>query len=175
MTNIQNRIEQEYKNITIPNGITYGGLLFAFIGIYLVIKNEIILAILFLTLTDVFDLADGYIAKKFNMHSPIGADLDTLVDIIAFVIPPFIIALIYDNQLLLIASVFMVGCGVYQLARFNVEKTIAIGYRKGISISPPAHLILYGNFIQRSPHLFITNVCNFRFADGISYTNKEKT
>ena len=132
--------QKKFPNATIPNAITFGGLLFAFIGIYLLLKDQILIAIIFLTLTDVWDVLDGYIARKFKMFSPIGADLDSLVDVIAFVVPPFIIAIIFDNNILLIASVFMAGCGIYRLARFNVEKTIS-GYRKGVSISPPPQLI----------------------------------
>ena len=150
MTNTQFNSEKGFKNLTIPNCITYGGLLFALIGIYLLINNQIILAIIFLTLTDVFDIADGYIARKFKMFSPIGGDLDSLVDVIAFAVPPFIIALIFGSNLLIASSVFMVGCGIYRLARFNVEKTVS-GYRKGVSISPPVHLIYTAILINIVP------------------------
>ena len=138
--NMQLNAEKKFENLTIPNCITYGGLLFALIGIYLLVRNQIILAIIFLTLTDVFDMLDGYVARKFNMKSPIGSDLDSLVDIVAFVIPPFIIALIFDINILIIASVFMVGCGVYRLARFNTEKKVS-GYVKGLVASLPPHFI----------------------------------
>jgi len=140
MNDTQVTIGKRFKNLTIPNVITYSGLLFALIGIYLLIKNQIILAIIFLTLTDVFDIADGYIARKFKMFSPIGADLDSLVDVMAFVVPPFIIALIFDSPILIMASVFMAGCGIYRLARFNIEKKVP-GYRRGLTASLPPHFI----------------------------------
>ncbi len=133
-------INKRFPNATIPNVITFGGLLFALIGIYLILNDQIIIAIIFLTITDVFDIADGYVARKFKMFSPLGTDLDSLVDVMAFIAPPFIIAIVFDNNILLISSVFMAGCGIYRLARFNAEKT-ASGYRKGVSISPPSHLI----------------------------------
>ena len=44
----------------------------------------------------------------------------------------------------------MVGCGIYRLARFHVGKTIS-GYRKGVSISPPAHLIYTAILISIVP------------------------
>jgi len=132
--------QKKFPNATIPNAITFGGLLFALVGIYLLLNDQIVIAIIFLTLSDLWDILDGYIARKFKMFSPIGADIDSLVDVIAFVIPPFIIALIFGGTILFVSAIFMVGCGVYRLARFNVEKTPS-GYRKGISISPPAHLI----------------------------------
>ena len=131
---------KKFKNLTIPNGITYCGLLFALIGIYLLVKNQIILAIIFLTLTDVFDMLDGYIARKYKMFSPLGADLDSLVDMVAFVIPPFIIALVFNDNLLIASSAFLVACGIYRLARFNVEKKVS-GYVKGLVASLPPHFI----------------------------------
>ena len=140
MSEIQPNKKKRFENLTIPNCITYGGLLFALIGIYLLIKNQIVLAIIFLTLTDVFDMVDGYVARRFNMKSPLGADLDSLVDVVAFVIPPFIIALVFNNDLLIISSVFLVSCGIYRLARFNVEKKVP-GNIKGLVASLPPHFI----------------------------------
>jgi len=140
MKDTQFNAEKRFRNLTIPNFITYGGLLFALIGIYLLIKNQIILAIIFLTLCDGFDTLDGYIARKFNLKSPIGADLDSLVDVIAFLIPPFIIALTLFSTPLILLSVFFVGCGVYRLARFNVETGIP-GYVKGLQVPIAGHLV----------------------------------
>lgn len=140
MEDIQFNTGKRFKNLTIPNCITYGSLLLALIGIYLLIRNQIILAIIFLTLIDVFDMADGYVARKFKMFSPIGSDLDSLIDMIAFVVPPFIIALVFDNNLLIASSVFLVGCGIYRLARFNVDEKIP-GHIKGLIASLPPHFI----------------------------------
>ncbi len=131
---------KKFENLTIPNCITYCGLLFALFGILLLVRNQIVLAIIFLTLTDVFDMLDGYVARRFNMKSPIGADLDSLVDMVAFVIPPFIIALVFNDDLLIISSVFLVGCGIYRLARFNIEKKVS-GNIKGLVASLPPHFI----------------------------------
>lgn len=137
---MQLNVKKKFENLTIPNCITYCGLLFALFGIYLLVRNQIVLAIIFLTLTDVFDMVDGYVARRFNMKSPLGADLDSLVDMVAFVIPPFIIALVFNNDLLIISSVFLVSCAIYRLARFNVEKKVP-GYIKGLVASLPPHFI----------------------------------
>ena len=140
VNDIRYNLGKKFKNLTIPNCITYGGLLFALIGIYLLVNDKMILAIIFLTLTDVFDMLDGYIARKFKMFSPLGGDLDSLVDVFAFVVPPFIIALIFDNNILIVSSVFLVACSIYRLARFNVEKKVS-GHVKGLVASLPPHFI----------------------------------
>ena len=149
---------KRFENLTIPNLITYGGLLFALIGIYLLIKNQIVLAIIFLTLCDVYDTLDGYIARKFKMFSPIGADLDSLVDVIAFVVAPFIIAIQLNSNPLILTAVFFVGCGIYRLARFNAEKKIP-GYVKGLQVPIAAHIIYLTILIN--PPILILSVIYF--------------
>ena len=134
-------IENKYENITIPNFITYITLVFSLGGIYLLLKgNFLIGALLVWTLCDVFDTLDGYVAKKFKMFSPLGADLDSLVDVIAFLIPPFLISLHFGSDLLLIAAFFFVFTGIYRLARFNVVKT-SNGDVVGLQASLAAHMI----------------------------------
>lgn len=156
-TNLFNGLgNQRYKNLTIPNLITYGTLTFSLAGIYLLLNTNYFLGALILwTSCDIFDTLDGYIAKKFKMFSPLGADLDSLVDVIAFLIPPFLIALQFGNQLLMISASLFVFSGIYRLARFNVEKN-AKGVVVGLQASLAAHLIYFSLLINvPSPYLFM--------------------
>lgn len=134
-------IKNRYKNLTIPNFITYITLAFALGGIYLLLNGQFLLgALLFWTICDIFDTLDGFVAKKFNMFSPLGSDLDSLVDVIAFLIPPFLISLQPGNNSLLIPAFIFVFSGIYRLARFNVYKT-ATGVVVGLQASLATHLI----------------------------------
>ena len=155
MSDTQFNARKRFKNLTIPNGITYGTLLLALIGIYLLIKNQIMLALIFLALCDFSDTLDGYLARKFKMFSPIGADLDSLVDVIAFVVPPFIIAILLHSNLLILMALFFVAGGIYRLARFNTEKKIP-GYVKGLQVPIAAHLVYLVVLIN--PHISIIQV-----------------
>ena len=131
----------QLKNLTIPNIITYFTLAFSLGGIYLLLNSHLLLwALLFWTACDIFDTLDGFVAKKFNMFSPLGADLDSLVDVIAFLIPPFLIGLQSGNKFLLVASFLFVFSGIYRLARFNVEKN-SPGVIIGLQASIAAHFI----------------------------------
>ena len=133
--------DERFENLTIPNFVTYFTLAFALTGIYLLLNNNFLLgALLLWTVCDIFDTLDGFIAKKFNMFSPLGADLDSLVDVIAFLIPPFLISLHSGNEYLMIAACCFVFSGIYRLARFNVEKN-AGGVVVGLQASLAAHLI----------------------------------
>jgi CDP-diacylglycerol--serine O-phosphatidyltransferase len=131
----------QIQNLTIPNIVTYLTLTFSLVGIFLLLNGHVLIwALLLWTACDIFDTLDGYIAKKFNIFSPLGADLDSLVDVIAFLIPPFLIALQSEDNFLFVASFIFVFSGIYRLARFNVVKN-SPGEVVGLQASLAAHLI----------------------------------
>jgi phosphatidylserine synthase len=141
-------INTQYKNLTIPNLISYFTLIFSLGGIYLLLNGHSLLgALLLWTICDVFDTLDGFVARKFNMFSPLGADLDSLIDVITFLIPPFLISLQSGNDFLLISAFFFVFSGIYRLARFNVEKN-AKGVVVGLQASLAAHLVYFSVLIN---------------------------
>jgi CDP-diacylglycerol--serine O-phosphatidyltransferase len=71
------------------------------------------------------DIGDGFVARLRKRHSPYGADLDSLADVISFGVAPAGIAFAlgmrggWDIAVL----VYFVACGVARLARFNVTAT----------------------------------------------------
>ncbi len=137
----QKLVVHRFENLTPPNLVTGFTLAFALSGIYLLLSSHFLLgALLLWTICDIFDTLDGYIAKRFNMFSPLGADLDSLVDVIAFLIPPFLISFHSGNKFLLVSAFIFVFAGIYRLARFNVEKSPR-GVVVGLQASLAAHLI----------------------------------
>ncbi len=143
-------IDIRFKNLTIPNLFTYFTLVFSLVGIYLLLSVHFLLgALLLWTACDIFDTLDGYIARKFKMFSPLGADLDSLVDVIAFLIPPFLIGLQSGNDFLMTSAFIFVFSGIYRLARFNVEKH-SLGIVIGLQASLAAHLIYLSLLINVS-------------------------
>ena len=69
-----------------------------------------------------FDIFDGYWARRSRRQSILGADLDSLSDIISFGVAPavlgFTLGLRGGWDMLILA--FFVVCGISRLARFNV-------------------------------------------------------
>jgi len=134
-------INHKYKNLTIPNVVSYFTLLFALGGIYLLLNSQFLFgALLFWSVCDIFDTLDGFIAKKFNMFSPLGADLDSLIDVFAFLVPPFLISLHFKDSILIASAFIFVASGIFRLARFNVEKT-AKGVIVGMQASLATHFV----------------------------------
>lgn len=80
----------------------------------------------------VFDMFDGYLARRSRTASQFGAELDSLCDAISFGAAPGFLLLQLGSQFtnrlageifLLIALLYMV-CAVLRLARFNVQTTL---------------------------------------------------
>ncbi|MFT5429850.1 MAG: CDP-diacylglycerol--serine O-phosphatidyltransferase [Myxococcota bacterium] len=108
-------------------------------------------ALALLPVAFVLDALDGTVARWRRKHSAIGADLDSLADIVSFGVAPAALAFTvgmrgaWDAVIL----VYFVCCGISRLARFNVtadeladETTGKVKYFEGTPI--PTSLALVG-------------------------------
>jgi CDP-diacylglycerol--serine O-phosphatidyltransferase len=78
-----------------------------------------------LPLALVCDALDGAVARWRHRHSPLGADLDSLADIVSFGVAPAVLGYTLGmrggwDALILI---YFVGCGISRLARYNVTSS----------------------------------------------------
>jgi CDP-diacylglycerol--serine O-phosphatidyltransferase len=118
----------------IPNLVTLLNLISGSIAIILAFSGEMILASWFIILAAIFDFLDGLVARLLNAKSDIGAQLDSLADVISFGLAPSIIMyqLILQNpdfpsctigsmSLLPFAALLLVAGGAYRLAKFNTD------------------------------------------------------
>jgi CDP-diacylglycerol--serine O-phosphatidyltransferase len=77
---------------------------------------------LLLPLALVCDVLDGFVARRLKRHSLLGADLDSLADIVTFGVAPAVLGFtlglrgMWDALIL----IYFVSCGISRLARFNV-------------------------------------------------------
>jgi CDP-diacylglycerol--glycerol-3-phosphate 3-phosphatidyltransferase len=75
---------KENYNLTglynLANAITLTRLLLVFPAIYFILEKKIFISIFILIFAALTDLIDGYIARRFNQETEIGAILDPLVD-----------------------------------------------------------------------------------------------
>ena len=79
-------------------------------------------AFILLPLALICDALDGYVARKTKRASSLGADLDSLADIVSFGVAPavlgFTLGLRGGFDILIL--IYFVVCGISRLARFNV-------------------------------------------------------
>ena len=100
----------------------------------------------------VFDALDGYVARRHpGRASRLGADLDSLADIVSFGVAPAVLGYtlglrgLWDTVLL----TYFVCCGISRLARFNVTSaaltdvsTGKVRYFEGLPIPTSVMLVL---------------------------------
>ncbi|HKU38964.1 MAG TPA: CDP-alcohol phosphatidyltransferase family protein [Polyangiales bacterium] len=80
------------------------------------------LALALLPIALFFDFADGRVARWRHRSSPLGADLDSLADVISFGMAPAALgfAVGLRSSLDVAVLLYFVACGISRLARFNV-------------------------------------------------------
>ena len=70
----------------------------------------------------VLDVLDGHVARWRRKSSPLGADLDSLADIVSFGVAPAAVAFALGMRggIDALVLLYFVACGISRLARFNV-------------------------------------------------------
>lgn len=145
------------RSYTAADALTIGNASCGTISIFLCLnylatsRDRLIwVAFLLLPLALVCDLLDGYVARLTKRRqSVLGADLDSLADIISFGVAPAVLAFTLGMRGgwdMLVLTYFVV-CGVSRLARFNVtaatladESTGKVKYFEGTPI--PTSIVL---------------------------------
>jgi cardiolipin synthase len=66
--------------ITLPNAITLARLCAVPLAVWLILKQEMVLAFWLFVAAGISDAVDGYIAKRFGLQTEVGAVLDPVAD-----------------------------------------------------------------------------------------------
>ncbi len=107
--------------------VTYTGVAFAVTAMYHAIyANNIYVSFMFLILSGICDLFDGFVARKIDRddeEKQFGIQIDSLADTVNFVVLPVIIGLSLEkpNILVILIYVLYAVCGITRLAYFNVS------------------------------------------------------
>ncbi len=106
--------------------VTYIGVLCAIVAMYYAMySNNIYISLVFLILSGICDLFDGFIARKINrdeQEKQIGIQIDSLADTVNFIVLPVVIGLQLSkpNIFVLLIFAFYTICGITRLSFFNV-------------------------------------------------------
>jgi CDP-diacylglycerol---serine O-phosphatidyltransferase len=135
--------------ITLLNGFLGAGAVLAFMRFTVDREKTFFwLGTVLLPAALIMDALDGHIARRRNVASPLGQELDSLADVVSFGVAPAAMAFAagmrggWDALCL----VYFVGCGISRLARYNVTASELSGptgkvrYFEGFPI--PTSLIL---------------------------------
>jgi CDP-diacylglycerol---serine O-phosphatidyltransferase len=129
--------------LTLANGFCGSGSVLAAMQ-YLVTSEDrwLVTAMVLLPVALVFDFADGRVARWRRRSSALGADLDSLADVISFGLAPAALGFAVGMRGALDVAIllYFVACGISRLARFNAtadalsDETGKVKYFEGTPI-----------------------------------------
>ena len=93
----------------IPNVISLSRIFLVIPTIYLILNGKESLALLIFIFACLTDFLDGFFARKFNLESILGENLDLLADKIFIVILLVFLPFHFDNLLLLLFSILLIA------------------------------------------------------------------
>ena len=108
--------------LTLGNGFCGSGSVLAAMNYLVTARSSwLVLAMALLPVALVFDFADGRVARWRRRSSLLGADLDSLADVISFGLAPAALGFAVGLRGALDVAIllYFVACGISRLARFN--------------------------------------------------------
>ena len=113
----------------LPSVLTLGNLSSGMIAILFAVHDQIFAAVTMIWLSTLFDLFDGFAARKLGAESKFGKALDSLADIVSFGAAPVVLLYIqmFHNMGIggaLLLPIFPI-CGVIRLARYGCEQSVS--------------------------------------------------
>ena len=156
----------------IPNLFTLLNLLCGCIATVLLLENEIniYLATLIILTGIVFDFLDGFFARKLNIQSKLGLELDSLADLITsglvpgiiifrlFKIPNDLTFSIISNDWFAYFAFIITISSAYRLAKFNIQENSKNFF---IGLPVPANTILILSLLlifHTSNHQYVIDI-----------------
>ena len=110
----------------IPNTITSMNLVAGIVGVIFTLEGRLEWALPMMVLAAVFDFCDGLAARLLDAHSAIGADLDSLADVVSFgVLPALMLYKVTPADapaVLRYIPLFVAVMSAVRLAKFNVDE-----------------------------------------------------
>jgi len=126
------KIKQLANKINIPGAISLLSLLSAWTAILLLLSNELRLSVVMAVIAFLLDAADGLAARKLELESEFGRQLDSFIDIINYSLLSALVIWkeIIPGALGAIVGFIVIITGILRLAAFNQEGCIT---KKGIT------------------------------------------
>lgn len=156
------KLKSQTANVITLMNLSLGGF-----AILFGLNGHLRLSLLLIFLAALADRFDGMAARKFNIESELGKQLDSMSDIISFGVAPAL--LLYQGILSdfgapgAFFTVLYIGCGAFRLARFNISENN--GFFTGLPITAAGCLatisFLLIPYIPAQTFLFIIMLLSF--------------
>jgi CDP-diacylglycerol--serine O-phosphatidyltransferase len=139
------------NHFNMANLVTFCNIIAGLLAIYFITHGEFFGAALFAWLGGAFDILDGKIARKYNLSTQFGIQLDSFADFLSFVIVPSMFLffaifdgkeLILDTTLIFIAFSYYVISGLRRLIQFNLDSNEGEVSKHFVGVPTPLGAIL---------------------------------
>lgn len=149
---------------TIPNAVSLGNMVCGFTSILCVLHQRFEIAAWLIVAAMILDAFDGRLARMMKSSSKIGAQLDSMADLVTFGIAPSLLMASSCNRLpvsiLWGIGLFFMICSALRLVRFNTQKEdgantprhFFTGLPTTLSGGTVAQLIILDHFVQARFH-----------------------
>ena len=122
------RLFDKHNHFNLANMITFANIACGVTAIYFIVRGDFFTAIILAWIAGGFDIADGKVARKYNLSTEFGVQLDSFGDFLSFVIMPSFL-LFYALQkssvtqeiLIGIIFIFYIISGLRRLIEFNLK------------------------------------------------------
>lgn len=125
-----------YKIMKLPDYVTCLNLISGLLSILSAVHGRYEFSAGLLLAGVLFDMLDGYLARKMNQESEFGAELDSLSDLVTFGVAPMVLLMsYYSSGVLSFIAILLPVCGALRLARHNINRHLTKGYLIGLPIT----------------------------------------
>ncbi|MCB4745005.1 MAG: CDP-alcohol phosphatidyltransferase family protein [Sulfurovum sp.] len=122
---------EKYNHFNFANLITFGNIACGVIAMYFIQQNNFFLAIILAWIAGILDIADGKMARKYNLSTEFGVQLDSFADFLSFVVMPafllfyatrYYVALSGIEEFVLgLVFIWYIISGLRRLVEFNLK------------------------------------------------------
>ncbi len=119
------------NRFNLANLITFGNIACGVIAMYLIQQNNFFVAIVLAWIAGALDIADGKVARKYNLSTEFGIQLDSFADFLSFVIMPSFLLFYattyyvtlsgFEEVVLGAAFIWYIISGLRRLVEFNLK------------------------------------------------------
>jgi CDP-diacylglycerol--serine O-phosphatidyltransferase len=138
------------NHFNIANLITFGNIATGLIAIHFIVHGDFFTAIILAWIAGALDIADGKVARKYNLSTEFGIQVDSYADFISFVVmPSFLLYYAISEQssgleqlLLGLVFIFYIISGLRRLIEFNIKVEVGEAAKYFVGVPTPLGAIL---------------------------------
>jgi len=138
------------NRFNIANLITFGNISAGLIAIHFIVHGDYFTAIILAWIAGALDIADGKVARKYNLSTEFGIQVDSFADFISFVVmPSFLLYYAITEQssgtaqvILGVIFIFYIISGLRRLIEFNIGMEVGEAAKYFVGVPTPLGAIL---------------------------------